>query len=163
VPLCDRHLALAREWAEGELGVADLVTEPCPACGSFLAVRYASGRQCGTCEWRFGDVVDAELPVPRVDVVYYLRFENRIKIGTSSNPRQRLARLWHDELLAFERGDRRVEHARHLQFSAERLGRSEWFDVSPGLEAHVAELAAGQPRPWDAYARWRSAALALRV
>ncbi|BDZ50456.1 hypothetical protein GCM10025867_26970 [Frondihabitans sucicola] len=163
VPLCDRHLAVAHDWVDEAHGVVDLADEPCPACGSFLAVRYPSGRACGTCEWRFGDVIDSELPAPRVDVVYYLRFDGRIKIGTSSNPRQRLSRLWHDELLAFERGDRRVEHARHVQFAACRLASTEWFDRSPELEAHVAELSAGQPDPWQAYARWMSAALALRV
>jgi hypothetical protein len=163
VPLCDQHLALAHDWVEQEHGVVDLARDPCPACGSLLAVTFASGRLCGVCEWRYGDVVDSELPSPRVDVVYYLRFEGRIKIGTSSNPRQRLARLWHDELLAFERGDRRVEHARHVQFAACRLGRSEWFDRSPELDAHVAAVASGQPEPWALYARWVSAALALRV
>lgn len=163
VPLCDRHLALAHDYVDDGSGVVDLADEPCPACGSRLAVRYPSGRACGVCEWRFGDVVDSELPAPRVDVVYYLRFEGRIKIGTTANPRQRLARLWHDELLAFERGDRRVEHARHVQFAACRLGRSEWFDRSPELEAHVALIADGQPDPWDAHARWVSAALSLRV
>ncbi|PPG99701.1 ATPase, partial [Rathayibacter sp. AY1H3] len=33
------------------------------------------------------------MPPPRVDVVYYIRFGERIKIGTSGNPRQRLHRL----------------------------------------------------------------------
>lgn len=143
--------------------MVDVDREPCPACGSHLAVRFPSGRLCGVCEWRFGDSVDSELAPPRVDVVYYIRFEGRIKIGTTANPRQRLARLWHHEVLGFERGDRRVERARHEQFAACRLGRSEWFDQTPALDAHVAEVAAGQPDPWAAYARWVSAALALRV
>ena len=30
--------------------------------------------------------------------------DDRIKIGTSGNPRGRLGQIWHDELLAFERG-----------------------------------------------------------
>jgi hypothetical protein len=163
VRLCDRHLALAHDWVDESYGVVDLTSDPCPACGSGLAVRYPSGRACGTCEWRLGDVLDAELPLPRVDVVYYIRFEGRIKIGTSSNPRQRLARLWHDELLTFERGGRRVEHARHVQFADDRLGRTEWFERSPALDEHVAALAEGQPVPWALYARWLSGALALRV
>jgi hypothetical protein len=109
-----------------------------------------------------GDVVDDGLPAPRVDVVYYIRFRNRIKIGTTVNPRQRLARLWHDEVLAFERGDRLVEHRRHEQFAAERLDRSEWFAPSAALERHIAELAAGVEDPWARYARWVGEAAALR-
>ena len=161
--LCWHHLALARDWLDDATGVVDVVREPCLACGSVLAVRYASGRLCALCDWRHGDVVDPDLPVPRVDVVYYIRFEGRIKIGTSSNPRKRLARLWHDELLAFEPGDRRVEHARHVQFGDSRLARTEWFDRSPSLDAHVETLRAGQSDPWTAYARWLSAAMAIRA
>ena len=54
---------------------------------------------------------DGDLAPPRVDVVYYLRQRDhvgdRVKIGTTANPRQRLARISHQDLLAFERGDRR--------------------------------------------------------
>src|SRR5688500_8887002 len=69
--LCDRHLALAADWAHRESGVADLLPAPCRLCGSRIGVRYPSGWVCGVCEWRVGDVVDDELPPPRVDVVYY--------------------------------------------------------------------------------------------
>ena len=162
VPLCDRHLALAHDYVDDGSGVVDLADEPCPACGSRLAVRYPSGRACGVCEWRFGDVVDAELPAPRVDVVYYLRFEGRIKIGTTANPRQRLARLWHDELLAFERGDRVVEHRRHVEFAEHRHGRTEWFVAHPELLARAELLRAGVDDPWRQHARWVSEALAAR-
>jgi hypothetical protein len=107
-------------------------------------------------------VPDDELGVVRVDVVYYIRFDDRIKIGTSSNPGQRLGTLWHDELLAFEQGDRLVERRRHGQFAATRFGRTEWFARSTELDEHVAVLAAGVDDPWQRYARWRSEALALR-
>ncbi|MBD8538196.1 GIY-YIG nuclease family protein [Frigoribacterium sp. CFBP 8751] len=166
VPLCDRHLALAADWAaslegSGE-GVTDLLPSPCLACGSRLGVHWPSGWLCAVCEWRHGDVPDGELGVVRIDVVYYIRFDDRIKIGTSSNPRQRLGTLWHDELLAFERGDRLVERRRHGQFAASRFGRTEWFAHSAELDAHVAGLAQGVDDPWQRYARWRSEALALR-
>jgi hypothetical protein len=96
----------------------------------------------------------------RVDVVYYLRYDDRIKIGTSANPRQRLAALPYQQLLAFERGDRGVEQRRHAQFAALRFPGSEWFRVDDALLAHVAELAAGVDDPWARYARWVSEALA---
>ncbi|RIJ52219.1 GIY-YIG nuclease family protein [Clavibacter lycopersici] len=163
VPLCAAHLAAAAAWAEREHGVEDVLPSPCPTCGSRLGVRYPSGWLCAVCEWRHGDHPDGELAAPRVEVVYYIRFGDRMKIGTSANPRQRLGTLRHDELLAFERGGREVERARHVQFARQRFDRTEWFDLDARLREHVVALAAGQPDPWELLARWRSEALALRV
>jgi len=95
---------------------------PCRLCGCADGVRIADGWHCVVCGWRVGDVPDPELPLPRVDVVYYLRYADRVKIGTSTNPRQRLAAIWHDELLAFERGGRALERERHRQFAELREG-----------------------------------------
>ena len=161
--LCGHHLALASDWAQDATGHVDILPAPCVACGSRLGVTYPSGRLCAVCEWRSGDSPDGELPPPRVDVVYYIRFDDRMKIGTTANPRQRLGRLWHDEVMAFERGDRLVERARHMQFAALRQGRSEWFTSAPALLQHVAAVGAGHPDPWALHARWQSEALALRV
>ncbi|MFD1713756.1 GIY-YIG nuclease family protein [Amnibacterium flavum] len=157
--LCESHLVLAADWAVSIGAVDDLLPSPCVACGSTVGTRYASGWICAVCEWRLGDVPDGELPAPRVDVVYYIRFDDRIKIGTTANPRQRLGTLWHEELLAFERGDRLVERRRHEQFAEHRLGRSEWFSINAPLTAHVDELRAGVDDPWLLYARWRSHAV----
>ena len=98
-----------------------------------------------------------------MDIVYYLAFGERIKIGTTGNPRQRFAAIWHERVLAFERGDRSVEHRRHLQFADDRLGNSEWFNRSPALLEHVGRLAVGVDDPWNLYARWTSQALARVV
>ncbi len=162
VSLCERHLAVASDWATARDGVADLLPAPCGLCGSRVGVRYPSGWLCAVCEWRHGELPDAELPPPRVDVVYYLRYADRIKIGTSSNPRQRLGAIWHDELLAFERGGRALEQRRHAQFAADRYGGTEWFRRSDALTRHVAVLAAGVEDPWQLHARWLSEALAAR-
>lgn len=91
-----------------------------------------------------------------MEVVYYLRFADRIKIGTSARPRQRLGAIRHDELLAFELGGRSLEQQRHRQFSALREG-GEWFRAAPELRAHVAALDCADP--WRSYARWVAAAL----
>nr|WP_206687001.1 GIY-YIG nuclease family protein [Microbacterium aquimaris] len=130
---------------------------PCRLCGCTDGVRRSDGWRCAVCEWRVGDVPDPELPLPRVDVVYYLRYAARVKIGTSTNPRQRLGAIWHDELLAFEPGGRALEHERHQQFADLREG-GEWFRAAPELLAHAATLANGVD-PWHTYARWFSAAL----
>jgi hypothetical protein len=162
VALCDHHLALAGEWSAREHGVADVLPSPCRLCGSRLGVRYRSGWLCAVCEWRHGELVDGELPSPRVDVVYYVRYADRVKIGTSSNPRQRLNAIRHDDLLAFERGDRRLEHRRHEQFAPDRYDRTEWFRLSDRLEDHIDAVRAGASDPWSVYLRWVSEAVALR-
>lgn len=94
---------------------------PCHLCGSVSGIRASGAWECVTCGWRYGDVPDDDLPRPRIDVVYHLCYDRRVKIGTSMRPRQRLASIRHDELLAFER-DRTVERRRHLEFAEAREG-----------------------------------------
>lgn len=160
--LCARHFAVAGEWAARRDGVTDLLPSPCLVCGSRLGVRWPSGWLCAACEWRHGEVPDDDLAPPRVDVVYYLRYADRVKIGTTANPRQRLAAIRHEELLAFERGDRTLESRRHTEFGAERYAGTEWFRLSERLAEHIAVLTAGVGDPWMLWARWRSEALARR-
>jgi hypothetical protein len=99
--------------------------------------------------------------MPRIDVVYYLRLDERVKIGTTYHPHRRFAALPHDEVLAFERGGRGLERQRHTEFADDRLGSSEWFALTPRLRDHIAGLAAGQ-NAWNVYVRWLSEALATR-
>jgi hypothetical protein len=119
-----------------------------------------SGWTCAECEWRVGDRPDDELTRPVVEVVYYIRYGDRVKIGTSTNPRKRLAALPHDELLAFELGGRALEQRRHAQFAAHRFVGTEWFAVHDALLAHVGELREGVDDPWAQHGRWVSRALA---
>ena len=159
--LCTAHLVEAHDWVADEAGVVDLLPSPCLACGERVGLRYPSGWICARCEWRAGEVPDPGGPV-LVDVVYYIRQRERIKIGTSGNPRSRLAALHYDEVLAFERGDRRLEQRRHAQFASRRIPRTEWFAVHDELLAHIAELAAGVGDPWEQHALWLSRELARR-
>ena len=160
LPLCELHLAVAGDWAQRTDGVTDTLPSPCRLCGSTVGVRYPSGWVCAVCEWRHGDIVDYDLAPPRIDVVYYLRYADRVKIGTTANPRQRLAAILHEEVLAFELGDRRQERRRHEQFADERFDATEWFRLSARILEHVEALAPGVANPWDALARWRSRAAA---
>jgi len=161
--LCLTHLLEAHDLVDAELGVTDVLPSPCVCCGSRLGVRYRSGWLCAVCEWRVGEPPPEGASSSRVDVVYYLRFRDRIKIGTTANPAQRFAALPHDEVLAFERGDRTVEHRRHEQFAHLRIPGTEWFETDPALLAHVELVRAGADDPWALLARWRSEAAALRV
>jgi hypothetical protein len=142
--------------------VADLLEEPCRLCGSRDGIHSTSGWACASCGWVVGTYVDPELPPPRIDVVYYLRHSDRVKIGTTANPRQRFAAIWHEQVLAFERGDRTLERQRHEQFAADRFVGSEWFQMSTPLRAHIASVAAGVDDPWLLYSRWISEAYAAR-
>lgn len=160
LPLCETHLAVAAEWSSRTQGVTDALPSPCLACGSPIGMHYPSGWVCAVCEWRYGDVPEDDVAPPRVDVVYYLRHGDRVKIGTTANPRQRFAAIWHEEVMAFERGDRRLERRRHEQFAADRFGGSEWFRLTSAIAEH-ADILAGGRDPWDVYARWMSEAAAL--
>lgn len=77
--------------------------------------------------------------------VYYLRLGGAIKIGTSRFLANRLATYPPGaELLATEPGSFELEQARHRQFEHARLhnthANSEWFQPTPALLAHIAEL-----------------------
>ena len=156
------HLLVAHDFVARNVGTTDTLPVPCAACGSRLGVRYPSGWLCAICEWRVGDIPDGDPAPPRVDVVYYLRYRDRIKIGTSANPRQRFAGLLYDEVLAFERGDRLLERRRHAQFADHRIPRTEWFETHDALVGHVRAVSEGVDDPWARYARWISEELARR-
>lgn len=164
--LCAAHLRAAHDWVERAVGATDLLPSPCVACGYRIGVRYPAGWLCARCEWRVGDVPDAELAdvgAPRIDVVYYVRWRDQVKIGTTANPRRRLAALPVEEVLAFERGDRLVERRRHEQFASRRFPGTEWFQLHAELLDLTAELSAGVDDPWVLVDRWVSRRLAARA
>lgn len=128
-----------------------LLPQPCLLCAHPEGERHDGRWRCAVCGWRVGDVPETDLPAPRIDIVYYLRWADRIKIGTTHRPKQRLRAILHEEQLAFERGGRELEQQRHREFSDLREG-GEWFTAAPRLLAHVTSTAGGIP-PWHAYAR----------
>ncbi|WP_255305192.1 GIY-YIG nuclease family protein [Microbacterium sp. 3J1] len=130
---------------------------PCGCCGRVRGVRVGTALLCDWCGWRYGDVPDDDLARPVIEVVYYIRYDRRVKIGTSRRPRQRLSSIRHEELLAFERGGRDVEQARHREFAAIREG-GEWFTLTTELRAHIASLQRVSD-PWQLHARWTAEAL----
>lgn len=127
---------------------------PCGLCGRTRGTRTGGSWVCAWCGWPYAEVPDQDLPRPVIEVVYYVRYDRRVKIGTSRRPRQRLAGIRHEELLAFERGGRSVEQQRHRDFADDREG-GEWFTLTDRLSAHIAALR-GCGEPWQLYARWFS-------
>lgn len=79
-------------------------------------------------------------------VVYYIRRDSRIKIGTTTNMQQRMSQLMPDEILATEPGGRAMEKQRHKQFAHIRY-RGEWFTPSEELLAHIEAVRAEHGEP----------------
>lgn len=78
---------------------------------------------------------------PPTGWVYYLRFADRVKIGTTVNPKSRFKALPFDEILALERGSYELEAKRHREFARLRIpGQKEWFQMTPQVEAFTAHI-----------------------
>jgi hypothetical protein len=83
----------------------------------------------------------------RCEVVYYVRFGDQVKIGTTVNLGKRLKNLPHDEVMATEPGAGRLERQRHKQFGHLRVQKGshrEWFQLTPELAEHIAAVRARQ-------------------
>lgn len=99
---------------------------------------------------RLRDAILAKRPEP---LVFYVSFADRVKIGTSTNLKQRLRVLHHDVLLAVEPGSFDIETRRHQQFATARVpGQKEWFTRTPELLAHIDAVRAEHGAP-EAFAR----------
>jgi hypothetical protein len=72
-------------------------------------------------------------------VVYYIRFGQGIKIGTTTNMQQRLSTfcLRDTDVLATEPGSHSLERSRHEFFADTRVGNTEVFTISPKLIKHI--------------------------
>jgi hypothetical protein len=80
----------------------------------------------------------------REGVVYYVQLTGgRVKIGWTRDLEQRMAtfRARMEDVLATEPGAYNIEKRRHRQFAADRIGRTEEFNQSDRLMAHIARLA----------------------
>lgn len=95
--------------------------------------------------------------VGKFSVVYYLRFADRIKIGTTSDLPERLREIPYDELVAIEPGSHGTEHLRHVEFARHRIATPsarEWFVAAPDLIAHMRNVVATWGDPKRAYVKW---------
>lgn len=69
-------------------------------------------------------------------IVYYIRFRDAVKIGTTTAPARRLSSLPWDELMAVEPGGRAVEQLRHAEWAEHRLN-GEWFEMGDALSEFI--------------------------
>lgn len=145
--------ASANMTITGLVAMANGARNPHPTC----TVRPDRGNECGQdipagapisvckqhmhiAEKWLADTLAAKATaqVAPAGIVYYLRFGDRIKIGTTTNLRNRLQSLPHDEVLVTEPGDRDLEQMRHAQFGHARVSkRGEWFHMHPDLMSHI--------------------------
>lgn len=78
----------------------------------------------------FGDASDG--------VVYYIRRGKYVKIGTTTNLKNRMRDLMPDKVLAVEPGSYSLEHTLHYAFRGIRLSPDrEYFELTEELQAHI--------------------------
>jgi hypothetical protein len=71
-------------------------------------------------------------------VVYYIRRGKYVKIGTTTNLKQRMRDLMPDEVLAVEPGSYKLESDLHYAFRGIRLSPDrEYFELTEELQAHI--------------------------
>ncbi|MGO3649765.1 GIY-YIG nuclease family protein [Agrococcus casei] len=88
-------------------------------------------------------------PAPTRNVVYYLRWADRVKIGTTKNLRNRTRDIYFDEVLAAEPGGRVLEAQMHRKFASLKIPEyREWFQAGPELVNHAAEVRSKHGAPF---------------
>lgn len=123
-PTCD-YLRLTRDRFTGEVRCSNKLCDYSATANEFSAM----------CEERIRKAAE------RPEIVYYIRFGDRVKIGTTKDLAQRLKAIPHDEVMATEPGGPYVEQQRHKQFEHLQVRKGahrEWFDLTPELAEHIA-------------------------
>ena len=73
------------------------------------------------------------------EFVYFIRYRDRVKIGTTTNVIKRLASLPYDEVLAVVNGGRDVEREWHDKYHQHR-DQGEWFIPYPKMLDEIKAL-----------------------
>jgi hypothetical protein len=124
-PICAPHARKLYTW------MADMVSEARRRPHSRLHVDVVSA-------YAAEDHAKRNTPDHRV---YYVQIGKLIKIGTTTNLKQRLnAYPPGSQLLAAELGGQAREAQRHREFSHLLASRKEWFHPGPDLMAHIDAL-----------------------
>lgn len=72
-------------------------------------------------------------------IVYYMRMDRLVKIGTTRAIYQRVAQIMPQGVVAVELGDRELERQRHTQFIGQH-SHGEWFWLNDEIWAHIVQL-----------------------
>lgn len=132
-PICSKHAARVVEFARARV-------ESMPDRDRMAAVLGAirhEGRATS----------EGAIPPKHVDVVYYVRVGEHVKIGTTTNLPSRLKAFGPSEFLACEPGSVTVERRRHKQFANDLAAGREWFNPSPALMAWIEAVKDEHPQP----------------
>lgn len=159
--ICPRHYRAIydhfRDVGAPSLTQSTRLHASCPACGVRALIASVKNRTatCASCGHDVG-AIDVVAPQrrpgplasepPEVSVVYYIRFGDRIKIGTTTNLQRRLTALPHDEVLFTEPGSYELEQQRHRQFNRHLIAGREWFEAHPDLLNFITESKAARVR-----------------
>lgn len=147
--ICRHHYLKISDYlkaAESTGGYRYRISMLCPGCQIRYGLVADVSSQIATCSECGHQVRATEAgrskftPMQRPEqlspstVVYYIRFGDRIKIGTTDNLRNRLAALPYDQVLFTEPGSYELENQRHKQFRRHLVrGQREWFHAHPEL------------------------------
>lgn len=163
VPLCERHIFnvyktvnrfLTEQTPKSDEYALlpmeqDRIPGPCPSCGhaGYLTISSITERvRClnASCGYE-AHVIKFEYLRRGLlfdlagyrNVVYYIKFRDCVKIGTSRDLRSRWRDIASTEMLyGFEWGDRRLERKRHEQFRDYRR-TGEWFEDNCHIRSHI--------------------------
>lgn len=141
--MCGDHWRVAHNHVKADLGDS----ARCYGCGLLTVIRgecinpqheeLTAGRKRAAADAETREAKRKQHP----EVVYYLEWAGRVKIGTSTNLASRLNSIYHDQLLAAEPGSYKLERDRHQTFTTDRIdGQKEWFNKSDQLTEHIARV-----------------------
>ncbi len=75
--------------------------------------------------------------------VYFLRHDDKVKIGVSMDPVARALQLSHrpSDIVGVVQGNERLERSLHARFASDRDGNTEWFTWTTQIADYVAQYA----------------------
>lgn len=139
-------------WSHG-------ISETIPLCQVHFAEAHASWANHVERAVRATADLDPERSSVRIlrttksqPVVYYVRMNGKVKIGTTTDFEGRMSALYVQpvDVLAVEVGGRRQESSRHQQFATYRVKGTELFQPNSVLSGLIDDLRQKRPRPWQA-------------
>lgn len=137
-----RASIVVRQWVNDYMLTMLDLGEPIddPMLERMLDAAERKERESAARDGREPEIVRERIqPFTHAPVVYYMRMDRLVKIGTSSDLRTRVAAVMAQGVMAVEWGDRELERERHNQF-VDLHSHLEWFRLASPLVDHIADL-----------------------